>query len=201
MVTGAIHRAIECHATARPDATALVDARRSLTYRELNASANAVARELMAGGLRRKHLVIVSMPRSCDLAVTLLAVLKAGATYSWIDPAVAREFPSGLFIAQDAEGDERRYLALDVSRVLRQTHRSSPNLPILVRGSDIACALPDAAGEPTVLVPHAAIAGLGMDPMSTTQWDDDPAAFALWLGLVAGATVAVAAESLQTAAA
>src|SRR5262249_37417815 len=99
MVRTVIHRVIECHAAATPEAIACVDARRSVSYRELNATANAVARHLMAGGVRRTNVVMVCLPRSTDLAAVLLAVLKTGAAYCWIDPADGR-LPVGVSAVQ-----------------------------------------------------------------------------------------------------
>src|SRR5688572_3058545 len=81
----AIHRFVEQHAAGRGDAVAVVDAERSVTYRELNQRANAVARHLMTGGFRRGAHAVVAMPCSADLAIVLLAVLKAGGSYAWID--------------------------------------------------------------------------------------------------------------------
>jgi amino acid adenylation domain-containing protein len=68
-----------------PDATALVHGDVALTYAELDARANRVARLLLARGVRRETLVAVLMRRSVDLVVTLLAVVKAGGAYVPLD--------------------------------------------------------------------------------------------------------------------
>ncbi|MFJ2194260.1 amino acid adenylation domain-containing protein, partial [Kitasatospora sp. NPDC087861] len=75
----------EAQAARTPDAVALVFESESLTYAELNARANRLARLLMARGVGPESLVPVLMRRSADLVVTLLAVLKAGGAYVPID--------------------------------------------------------------------------------------------------------------------
>ncbi|MYR46487.1 non-ribosomal peptide synthetase [Streptomyces sp. SID5910] len=77
---------IEAQAARTPDATALVFRDTSLTYAELNARANRLARHLQSLGARPGAVVAVSVPRSAELVVTLLAVLKAGAAYLPLDP-------------------------------------------------------------------------------------------------------------------
>lgn len=52
-----------------------------LTYEELNARANVLARRLRAHGARAESLVVVCLPRSVELLVGFLAVMKAGGAY------------------------------------------------------------------------------------------------------------------------
>ncbi|MEV8230337.1 amino acid adenylation domain-containing protein [Streptomyces sp. NPDC079167] len=77
---------IEARAARTPDATALVYGDTSLTYEELNTRANRLARHLRTLGARPGAVVAVSVPRSVELVVSLLAVLKAGAAYLPLDP-------------------------------------------------------------------------------------------------------------------
>ncbi|MFI0939407.1 amino acid adenylation domain-containing protein [Streptomyces sp. NPDC021020] len=69
-----------------PDAVALIGDTGSLTYAQLNARANRLARALRAAGARPGAFVAVSMERSLDLMVALFAVAKSGAAYVPIDP-------------------------------------------------------------------------------------------------------------------
>ncbi|TXS44379.1 non-ribosomal peptide synthetase [Streptomyces sp. OR43] len=81
---------IEAQAARTPDATALVHGNVSLTYAELNTRANRLARHLRILGARPGAVVAVAVPRSVELVVSLLAVLKAGAAYLPLDP----EYPA-----------------------------------------------------------------------------------------------------------
>ncbi|MGW1507521.1 amino acid adenylation domain-containing protein, partial [Streptomyces mirabilis] len=81
---------IEAQVGRTPDAVAVVFEGKELTYRELNARANQLARHLAERGVGPESLVAVLMERSADLLVTLLAILKAGAGYVPIDP----EYPA-----------------------------------------------------------------------------------------------------------
>ncbi|MEZ7154949.1 non-ribosomal peptide synthase/polyketide synthase [Streptomyces sp. MAD19A] len=69
-----------------PDATAVVSEAGEVSYAELNARANRLARLLVEHGAGPERRVAVSLPRSADLAVTLLAVMKSGAAYVPVDP-------------------------------------------------------------------------------------------------------------------
>ena len=71
-----------------PDAVAVVFEDRRLTYGELNARANRLARHLVSLGAGPERLVAVAMPRSAGLVVALLAVLKSGAAYVPVDPRI-----------------------------------------------------------------------------------------------------------------
>ncbi|MYX27488.1 non-ribosomal peptide synthase, partial [Streptomyces sp. SID8381] len=76
----------EERAARTPGATAVVFEDTSLTYAELNAEANRVARLLMERGAGPEGLVALALPRSADLVIVVLAVLKSGAAYLPLDP-------------------------------------------------------------------------------------------------------------------
>ncbi|MFD3514610.1 amino acid adenylation domain-containing protein [Streptomyces sp. NPDC058657] len=77
---------IEEQAARTPDATALVFGEQRLSYAELNSRANRLAHRLMEEGVRPGTVAAVAVPRSADLVVALLAVLKAGGAYLPLDP-------------------------------------------------------------------------------------------------------------------
>ena len=76
----------EQQAARTPHAPAVLSAAAELTYGELNARANRLARYLIALGAGPERLVAVAMPRSPEVIVALLAVLKSGAAYVPVDP-------------------------------------------------------------------------------------------------------------------
>ncbi|MEV6943131.1 amino acid adenylation domain-containing protein [Streptomyces sp. NPDC051172] len=79
-------RFFEARAAEAPDTIAVEDGTRSLTYRQLDDSAHRLARVLVSHGAGPGQIVAFSLPRSVDLAVGVLAVLKAGAAYLPLDP-------------------------------------------------------------------------------------------------------------------
>ncbi|MDP9649640.1 amino acid adenylation domain-containing protein [Paraburkholderia caledonica] len=69
-----------------PDAIALKEGERCVSYRELDARATMAARGLLAHGLARASTVVLFMPRGIDFVVTALAALKAATAYVPVDP-------------------------------------------------------------------------------------------------------------------
>lgn len=181
---------------------AIADRNRGCSYRELNYGANALARHLIARGLRRGGHACVRMPRGIELATILLGILKAGASYSWSDPErVESSDPAGVSIAAGVDGAETRYLHLDVTRVLAERVSCCPNLPIVTRHTDVACILHE-NGMPAVMVPHATITALRSRAVThPTQWAGEPGAFDLWMALMAGTTALVEDQTAAIAAA
>jgi amino acid adenylation domain-containing protein len=77
---------LAAHACKRPDAQAIICAGASLTYTQLDAAANRIARELRTRGLRPGELAAVVLERSLELLPALVGVLRAGCAYVPIDP-------------------------------------------------------------------------------------------------------------------
>ncbi|MFJ9033253.1 amino acid adenylation domain-containing protein [Streptomyces sp. NPDC102274] len=82
-----LHALFERQAARRPAAPALVSADDALSYAEVNAAANRMGRALRARGIGPEHIVALALPRSTDLVLAALAVLKTGAAYLPVDPA------------------------------------------------------------------------------------------------------------------
>ncbi|WP_156623196.1 non-ribosomal peptide synthetase, partial [Mycobacterium sp. 1164966.3] len=71
-----------------PKAVALCCGQRSWTYRELDEAANQLAHLLIERGAGRGKYVALLLSRSAEAVVAIVAVLKTGAAYLPIDPAV-----------------------------------------------------------------------------------------------------------------
>ncbi|MGH4025987.1 MAG: amino acid adenylation domain-containing protein, partial [Pseudonocardiaceae bacterium] len=84
-------RVFEDAVAARPDAVALVAGTQRLTYRELDQRANQVARLLLSRGCRPGTRVGIGVPRSAEMVVALLGVLKAGGSYVPVDVSAPAE--------------------------------------------------------------------------------------------------------------
>ena len=86
-----VHHLIEEQAARTPDAVAVVDDRRTLTYSQLNAQANQLAHHLRSLGVGPEVLVAVCVERSLEMVIGLLAILKAGGAYVPMDPSYPQE--------------------------------------------------------------------------------------------------------------
>ncbi|MEU3953404.1 non-ribosomal peptide synthase/polyketide synthase, partial [Streptomyces achromogenes] len=80
-----------------PDAPAVRHGDQVLTYRELDARSNRLARRLIAAGAGPERFVALCLPRTAGLVTALLAVLKSGAGYLPVDPQYPAERVAFLF--------------------------------------------------------------------------------------------------------
>ncbi|WP_420038172.1 non-ribosomal peptide synthetase (plasmid) [Streptomyces sp. cg28] len=71
---------------ATPQELAVIGEEETLTYQELEARSNRLAHWLIARGVRTESRVAVRLPRTVNLVVALLAVIKSGGAYVPIDP-------------------------------------------------------------------------------------------------------------------
>lgn len=99
-VSGLLHEHFEEQAQRRPSHPAVECNGEVVTYAELNARADRLARKLCAEGVQSESLVALYMVKSCDLFAAMLGILKAGAGYVPLDP----KFPIGRInsIIEDA---------------------------------------------------------------------------------------------------
>ncbi len=122
---GDVTQSFQRRAAAAPEATAVVSGDGELTYGELNARANRLARRLVELGAGPESFVALALPRSTQTVVALLAVLKAGAAYLPVDldyPAERIAFVLGDaapdLVITTREGEHRLPGGLGVPRVL-----------------------------------------------------------------------------------
>ncbi|WP_210589241.1 non-ribosomal peptide synthetase [Streptomyces sp. GESEQ-35] len=86
-----VHELVGRRARAEPDAVAVVAGTDTVTYGQLDTTANQLANLLVSAGVRRGDVVAVCLPRGPGLVTALLAVLRAGGTYLPLDPKYPTE--------------------------------------------------------------------------------------------------------------
>lgn len=90
---GAIQDIFATNAEAHPDRLCVVETaagssrRREFSYRQINEASNILAHHLVQSGIQRGEVVMSYSHRGVDLVVTVVGILKAGATFSVIDPS------------------------------------------------------------------------------------------------------------------
>ncbi|WP_432077241.1 AMP-binding protein, partial [Streptomyces wuyuanensis] len=123
---GTLPELFQAQAARTPDAPAVGSGGVGLSYAELNERANRLARHLVTCGAGPERFVAVALPRTADLVVALLAVLKSGSGYVPVDP----EYPA----------DRIAYMLTDTEPVLVLTDAAT------------AALLPDYDATPHLLV-------------------------------------------------
>ncbi|MFF7243025.1 amino acid adenylation domain-containing protein [Embleya sp. NPDC008237] len=81
---------VDAQADTDPDVVAVISEGVSLTYGELRSRANRVANALAGRGIGPEDLVGIALPRTAELVVGMLGILKSGAAYVPFDP----QYPS-----------------------------------------------------------------------------------------------------------
>jgi amino acid adenylation domain-containing protein len=82
-----LHQLIEAQVERTPEAVAVAFEGQRLTYRELDARANQLARYLQKRGVTAESLVGICVERSLEMVIGLLGILKAGGAYVPMDPS------------------------------------------------------------------------------------------------------------------
>src|ERR1044071_4582310 len=85
---GLLHEFFERQADFHPDRVALDCAGAQMTYGELERRTNRLAHHLRGLGVKCGDRVALLLPRSMDVYVALLGILKAGAAYLPLDPGL-----------------------------------------------------------------------------------------------------------------
>ncbi|WP_186080832.1 non-ribosomal peptide synthetase [Burkholderia gladioli] len=146
-----VHELVEDRAGQMPEAIALVAGDEQLSYGELNARANRLARYLVKLGVGPDIPVAVCAERSVAMVVALLAVFKAGGAYLSIDPAYSSARLAHILddaappvmlvdsVGREALGEARlaKHVMVDLSAVLAPWDElASDNLPPRSLGLD-----------------------------------------------------------------
>ena len=154
------HEFVAAQACRTPDAAAVLGlAGEVLTYRNLLDRARALARRLVALGVGAESRVVISLPRSVDLAVAVLGVLEAGAAYVPLDP----EYPAERRASMLADSGAALVLTRDTLAQLDLTAGNGGVPRPRADGESLAYVLytSGSTGRPKgVAMRHAALANL-----------------------------------------
>ncbi|MFI6553989.1 non-ribosomal peptide synthase/polyketide synthase [Streptomyces griseus] len=136
MAPATLPELFERQAANTPDATAVLADDGALTYRELNARANRLARLLVARGAGPEGLVAVALPRSTGQIVGLLAVLKSGAAYLPLDP----DYPADRLVHMTADAAPQLVLTTEdtAARLPAACVEAAPPLLLDLSGAPLA---------------------------------------------------------------
>lgn len=220
-----VSRLFERQVMRRPQAAALIFDDTSLTYAELNARANRLARHLQVQGVGPEVRVGVHLERGVDMVVAVLAIMKAGGAYVPLDPAYPAERLA--FMLADSEAavlltqtvlagnlrtDDARVVCID-GDAQAITARSDAPLETTPGADDLAYLIytSGSTGKPKgVEIPHRALSNflqsMAREPgmhendvlLAVTTLSFDIAALELYLPLISGARLVLA--SRETAA-
>jgi amino acid adenylation domain-containing protein len=183
-----VHQLFETRAEVAPDAVAVVDGERRLTYRQLDEAANQLAHYLKGAGVSLESRVAVCMGRSAEMIVALLGTLKAGATYLPIDPVYPAERIQAMLddsrcavlltergLGHSFDGVGGRVVYVDESREeFAKQSADSPRVAVLPESLAYVIYTSGSTGRPKgVMVSHAALLNL-------VRWHE--AAYALTTG-------------------
>ncbi|ONI80244.1 hypothetical protein ALI22I_43490 [Saccharothrix sp. ALI-22-I] len=138
-----------------PDAVAVTCEGRSLTYAELDDRANRLAHVLAGHGGAPERYVALRLPRSIDLVVAVLGVLKSGAAYLPIDPSYPADRVAGMV------EDTRPVLTLTELPDLSGVPATAPAVDLRPGHPAYVIYTSGSTGKPKgVVIPHSNVARL-----------------------------------------
>ncbi|MEV8433436.1 MupA/Atu3671 family FMN-dependent luciferase-like monooxygenase [Streptomyces chartreusis] len=213
-----VHDMVARRAAELPGSIAVISGDTRLTYRQLDDRATQ-----LANALRERHPeggaeVVLWLPRSADLVVAMLAVLKAGCSYVPLDPSLGRARAEQIVaecgarvVVSARDGADGLELPLGVTVV--PPDATAPPAPREVgTGHEACCVLytSGSTGTPKgVVVPHRAVVDLcewqrarfAFSPADRSavvcSQSFDASLLEIWPALTAGASVTIADEELR----
>ncbi len=167
-----IHDVFASHVARTPDAIAVIFEGETLTYRELDHKANALAHELRSRGVGPEVIVGICTNRSLDLMVAIFGVLKAGGAYLALDAAypsdrlefMLRDCATTLILSHEhlvarMQSEHAGTTVLDIAEYVRAVGAPQPPAP-LATPENLAYVMytSGSTGTPKgVMSPHRAI--------------------------------------------
>jgi amino acid adenylation domain-containing protein len=223
--TTCVPQRVTARGREHPGALALTAAGTALSYRELNSRANRLAHHLSSLGVGRDVLVGLCLPRSLEMVVGALGVLRAGGAYVPLDPAYPSErlafmlddahapvLVSSPRIAERLPGGRRQVVLIDDPRIGDLSHEAPA---VAIEPGDLAYVIytSGSTGTPKgVEITHRGLANLvdwHTDAFAVSPGDRasqvaglgfDATVWELWPYLAAGASVHLADEETRNSA-
>src|SRR5579875_393301 len=216
---GCVHELVGARAVASPDRVAVVCGSEVLSFGELEARSNQLARHLIGLGVGSEQLVAIAVERSVEMLVGLLGILKAGGVYVPVDPGYPAERGSFMLENSGARGvvTQEWWVAgwpVDGLQVVcwgsgwaQNAELGSDSPGVVVGPEQLAYVIytSGSTGQPKgVQIPHRALTnflaamaerpGLGADDVlvAVTTLSFDIAGLELYLPLLQGARLVVA---------
>ncbi|MBV9788631.1 MAG: amino acid adenylation domain-containing protein, partial [Chloroflexi bacterium] len=210
------HHLFERSAERNPEAVAIVDGNRELSYGELNRRANQLAHQLTALGVGPETRVGLLVERSQEMLVGLLGVLKAGAAYVPLDPAypqerialMLRDAEIGVLLTQEHLAERVPQAAMQIVRLdadwrrIAQIPSHNPDSAISATNLAYVMYTSGSTGTPKgVMIPHQSLVnyvqsaqaayGINADDriLQFASLSFDTSAEEIYLALASGATL------------
>ncbi|WP_405094093.1 non-ribosomal peptide synthetase [Micromonospora sp. NBC_01392] len=211
-----IHDLVSEQAARTPRAVAVSHEGAVLTYEELDTHAESLAARLRSAGVGGGSVVAVVLGRSLPLITTLLAVLKAGGAYLYLDPTEPADLRRRIVAdsaarftvvsreTADAVPEIGQVLYADDESADRYAPEPADETPITADTPMYVCYTSGSTGEPKgVVVPHRAVFRLIDQPGWIDVWPEDVflqltrvgfdvSTFEIWTPLVRGNRLALA---------
>ena len=217
-------RHFEEQARRRPDQAALIANESILTIGELNRQANRLSHYLIQNGIRPGDIVGLSVPRSFELLISLLAILKAGAAYLPIDPDYPQERidyilnDSGIGTVIAGKDQKTLFENRNLHLIIPETDGSSfshlpdtdPRVPVTDQSPAYLIYTSGSTGKPkAVVVPHKGLINHARATAKITEMtpDDrilqyisisfDAAGEEIYPALISGATLVLPKSAVE----
>ncbi|GAA2515262.1 non-ribosomal peptide synthetase [Winogradskya humida] len=203
------HLRVADQAAATPDAPAVVfddgGPVRTITYAQLDRSANRLAHELINRGVRPGDLVGLRLPRSVEAVVAMLAVLKAGAAFLPLDP----DLPTARLDYIVADANAALVLTLDDVSLDDAEPVGPPEVTVSPAHSVYVLYTSGSTGRPKgVRIPHRALTNFlvsmraSLDPapgerwLAVTTFSFDISILEIFLPLITGGITHIASRAI-----
>ncbi|MCH9660646.1 MAG: amino acid adenylation domain-containing protein, partial [Bacteroidetes bacterium] len=195
-----------------PTFTAIVFQDKQLTYKELDQKSNQLAHLLIESGVQKEQLVPICLPRSMEMIIGILGILKAGAAYVPIDldlPAERIKFiledTKSNFVLSTVSTSKQHNLdginipLIDLESVMLWKRYPKTKVNVKITSDNLAYTIytSGSTGKPKgVLVPNKAIVRLyywsklelpqATKTLQASSISFDAATFEIWCSLLSG---------------